>query len=537
MSYINSDFTQFTSTLVEDLTSRMHSAYCREEGLADYQRTAAAVTSSGHASTYDHLKWTLTQKLRSCGFSCNKSTSLDELKRMVYQLPLRDELAAELYGELYDIYLQFPSATDFMERLVRRLADPDLVSDSVRLTIVKQFVRHTNYGTLTVKKLTASLRQQDLGLPEPPELSKDEVLRYADDRIFEVLELPMTRDMKRGYMLLRLADDLAGGKFRTGGKTKTDLYMFAFAFDMTVSTGRPGEVPDMERDLEKNLFRDFYCDNLLRYATEEFLDNAAAFEQEPSGEGINYKNFAEVIYLYYLNRRDLSPRKRLTTANNKIDECAGIIRARRRAGLEEASPDAGQSQYTRYYQNQFLQRVCDLSEQELTAFICENYHFPPDLDQIANITAESERRSAALVYDELLAQVLQKTTPEALAEVNYELDLPLPMARYEEDEQFTALIERLNQMLRIRWCVHPVSGTPAAEKLTRTHLIALLVYRYRQMEWAKDMSLPRLLKNFRTMADPLLTRARFQPICEKNIFDMFAILAVYYLENHTAPLE
>lgn len=539
MSYINSDFTQFTASLVEDLTSRMHSAYCREDALGDYQRVSEAVTSSGHTSTYEHLKWELVKKLRQCGFSCDRNTHLDVLKGMVYQLPDRETLASELYGELYETCRQFPTASDFMERLVRRLADPDLVCDSVRLTIVKQFVRHTNYGTLAVKKLTASLLQQDQGLDAPPELGKEDVLRHADERIFGVLDLPMTRDQRRGYMLLRLADDLAGGKFRTGGKTKTDLYTFAFAFNMTVFTGRPGEVPDEDRDLEKNLFRDFYCDNLLRYASEEFMDNAAAYEQEPTGEGINYKNFAEVIYLYYLSRQDMNPRKRLTTANNKIDECVSIIRARRKEGISQPTQQEEAPRYTRYYHNQFLQKVCDLSEQELTAFICENYRFPEDLDQIANITAESQRVSAARVYEERLAQIMARpgNSPEKLEEVDYGLDLPLAMAEYEDDEQFTALIEKLNQMLRIRFTALPVAGTPAEGKITRTHLIALLVYQYLDMGWAKGMSMPRLLNNFRNMADPLLTQARFQPICEKNIFDMFALLAVYFLANHTAPLD
>lgn len=536
MNYINSDFTQFTATLVEDMTSRMHSAYCREEGLEDYQRVMDAITPTGYASTYNHLKKTLVDNLRKCGYQCGRTTSLDELNKMVHQLPDRETLASELYGELYENFRQFPTAADFMQRLVRRLADPDLVCDSVRLTIVKQFCRHTNYGTLIVKKLTAALRKQDLGLESPPDLSKEDVLRYADERIFEILKMPMDRDAAHKFKLLRLADDLAGGKFRTGGKTKNDLYMFAFAFGMTVFTGEPGTQPDEARDLEKNLFRDFYCDNLLRYATDDFLDNAAAFEQEPTGEGINYKNFAEVIYLYYLNRKDMNPRKRLTTASNKIDECVSIIRTRR-SGLADPGPDSGERRYTSYYQNQFLQKVCALGEDELTSFICANYQFPEDLDLIANITAESQRRSAALVYEQLLEQVLELTTSEDLSDVNYDLDLDRAMAPYEDDEQFTALIERLNQMLRIRWCTLPITATPAAEKITRTHLMALLVHQYRLLGWAKGMNLPRLLKNFRNMADPLLVQARFQPVCEKNIFDMFAIMAIYYLENHTAPLE
>lgn len=43
-------------------------------------------------------------------------------------------------------------------------------------------------------------------------------------------------------------------------------------------------------------------------------------EAEPSGYSINYKNFAEVIYLYYLNKEGLTPAEKLSHAENVIDK-------------------------------------------------------------------------------------------------------------------------------------------------------------------------------------------------------------------------
>lgn len=528
MNCINSEYTRFTRTLVEDLTSRLHSAYCREDALADYDRLTRAVTSSGVTSAYEHLKWELVKKLNASGISCGRDATLEALKELVYQMPDRDTLEAELYEELYQVCQQFPTASDFMARLVDRLADADLKCDSVRLTIVRQFVRYTNYGTLAVKKLVIPLVQKEHPEVDTAAFDREDVIRWADERIFDVLDQPMTRDERRTYALIRLADDLAGGKFRMGGKTKTDLYMFAFAFQMTVYTGGPDEKMDPDRDLEKNLFRDFYNDNLLRYASRDFQNNVTAYEQEPSGEGINYKNFAEVIYLYYLKQPKLSPRKRLTDANAQIEKCVKRVKAQPPVSR---SAESGEGQYTQYYHDQFLRQVCALSPGELTDFICENYAFPEDIDKMANISAESQRRTAAKVYDELLAQVLDMVDEEELQDMSYGLDLTMAMSNYEEDSPFAVLMEKLDQMLTIQWTSYPVSGTPAEEKLTRTHLIALFAYYYQLKGWAKGLTMPKLLKNFRTMIDPLLSESRFQSISEKNIFDMFTIIAVYHLQN------
>ncbi len=532
MYTIDSEFTRLTRTLVEDLTSRLHSAFCREDALQDYYRLMDASSSAGRSSAYNHVKWDLVKKLTACGLDCDRDTPIPVLRSLIDQMMPRDQLKRQLYGELHDLYTQFPTASDHMARLVQRLADPDLLAlgGSVRLTIVRQFLRHTKYNVLAVKKLVAAHCGHDAATLKP-----GEVIALADEYIFDVLDQPMTRDERRTYALVRLADDLAGGKFRMGGKTKSDLYHFAFAFGMTVYTGAPGTQPDKHRDLEQNLFRDFYNDNLLRYISRDYQANVTAYEQEPSGEGINYKNFAEVIYLYYLNRPDLTPAKRLSQANARIEECA----KRARAGKVTTPRSYADPQYTQFYQDQFLQKVCALTPEELTDFICANYRFPEDLDSMASIAAESQRRSAARVYDELLGEVLELAEDESLSleELDYGLDLSIEMEDYGESDPFTTLMEKLNDMLRIRHRDYPVSGTETEKKLTRTDLVALFACSYRLKGWGQGQSLPRLLKNFRTLIDPLLTEARFQPICEKNIFDVYTIVAMYLLENHSAPLS
>lgn len=522
---MDTGFTPFTAALVEDLTSRLHSAYSREDALSDYTRMEKAGGAAGRSSAYNHRKQDLVTKLNAAGFACSAADSPDRLKELITRMPTQDQVEARMYQELFEIYSQFPTASAFMERTVRRLADPDFREDPVRTAIVKQFLRHTNYNTLAVCKMVAEKQGR-----AQKDMDREDVIRYVDESIFDILDMPLSRDERRKYALIRLADDLAGGKFRTSGKTKTDLYMFAFAFGMTAFTGLEGEQMDPERDLEKNLFRDFYNDNLLRYISDDFTDNVTAYEQEPSGEGINYKNFAEVIYLYYLNRPGMKPRKRLSDANALIEKCVKLAKDRGLTPKESAR--AGQN--TEYYHTQFLQRICQLSPEELTDFICGNYVFPEDIDAMANIMVESQRRTAARVYDDLLSQVLEHTGAEELEELDYGLDLHIALEEYAEDDPFRVLMEKLNQMLSIRF-PSPVSGTGNEYRLTRTALVALFAYHYHATGQSAGMSLPRMLRNFRTMIDPLLVQSRFQPISEKNIFDVFTIVALYHLNSGDCP--
>lgn len=110
------------------------------------------------------------------------------------------------------------------------------------------------------------------------------------------------------YGLIKIANDLSKSIFKAGGSTKRDLYLFAIAFDMTYTViKKPGhleteELIDFNSDIEKNLFVDYYTNNLMRFITASYAGDLSTLELDPSGVGINYKNFAEMIYIYYISR-------------------------------------------------------------------------------------------------------------------------------------------------------------------------------------------------------------------------------------------
>ena len=118
------------------------------------------------------------------------------------------------------------------------------------------------------------------------------------------------------YGLIKLADDLALGKFRTGGSTKKGLYLFAMVYNMTYYPGETKNSKNIrmfnyDSDIEKNLFRDYYCNNLIRFITKSYkgrnvyevikeLQNGDITDVGSSKELLKYDNWYKIQYLKQL---------------------------------------------------------------------------------------------------------------------------------------------------------------------------------------------------------------------------------------------
>lgn len=137
------------------------------------------------------------------------------------------------------------------------------------------------------------------------------------------------------YDLLQIADDLSRAKFSPHGKTREYLYLFAIAFEMTSSGYTEDsyvidnytkkrvlkEDPGKLTDIQKNLFFDYYSDNIVNN-----IKSVSGFSEKGStasvdGYGINYKNFAEVTFLWCIDRRDKTAKDKLKLAYEIIDYC------------------------------------------------------------------------------------------------------------------------------------------------------------------------------------------------------------------------
>lgn len=267
--------------------------------------------------------------------------------------------------------------------------------------------------------------------------------------------------------LLQICDDLASAKFRTNGKTKLDLYYFALVFDMTVA--RRGEEPDQMRDVEKNLFHDYYTDNTLRFLEDAYRDPdlnwAIQYEKEPTGEGINYKNYLEAILLYFICKKDLklTPGQRIDKAMEVTRQCISLARERK-ANKQVLPTDvsADWSDLTGQFQDLF-DILLEKTPKELPDFIVSNYVVIPASDPgRAWITVRQEELTA---FDNLqqIMDDLEKTLslnedkdPVTLEEMQYlqensdgkkrEKRWTDLAADPEEDERKWDILERMGQI-------------------------------------------------------------------------------------------
>ncbi len=208
---------------------------------------------------------------------------------------------------------------------------------------------------------------------------------------------------KLDYSLLEMCHNLANGNFKKGSKTRMYLYYFAFMFNMTFSINEYDEC-DEETDIVKNLFHDYYNDNILRFFNGMYTDSEseAYAEKMPTGEGINYKNFAEAIYIYYLNKGKtdrvngknsvMLPGERINKAEKLIDNCVKTAKKM----IEDGEIDINNTdvQYTYVFKNKMAEML-DRDEDSLLDYIVHNYRVViPNNTNVGRIYIDSEEITA-----------------------------------------------------------------------------------------------------------------------------------------------
>lgn len=578
------EYTLNMETIFQGKLSELKSYYCREDfelALADYD----------HAPK-DAKSFRLRDVSRLCNARGIDAKTLIVDRSILKSIPTRLEMQDELLQSFYDMYSKSPATSDFMERIVRRLA-PEYASDTVRVAILKKFVVgagdnfkrfHTSqiwewakkqlskaeiatYGTLSEEEkrsLLLSKIDDSIFEHESVEMTNIDVLKLIIDRItkyqnddtlaFEEIEVSeRTRGLLAGMLsvdendinedvinylqmlcdrmdaseeafsdlvsslendfrnqlktikrvsktgkegtaaelykqakkdavkakkaaakkndidfeLIEMCNDLAAGNFRVNGKTKVYLYYFAFMFDMTVPLDGRHCAP--ERNIVKNLFQDFYNDNFLRLLSSDYTDpkNATAFEKEPTGEGINYKSFVEMIYIYFLCRDDLNMTQgeKIDKAESIIDEC--VKRAKKEGKLSTINTGIHTDVYRDLHVNVLLNKEID----EISDYILAHYQvFSPDNSGIARIMIASEENTASDLIEEImddldgaypdieLFDVRKKTdlTKEIKDDIAFKLDVifdwkvkSLLEEKYAGDDAFLQVVKAIDDRTHI----------------------------------------------------------------------------------------
>lgn len=485
-------------------------------------------------------------------------------------LPDFSEIEKDILYMLFTQFYEFPAPKDYMRRIISKLSGEELDENAnLRLLILKRFIEYGNYlsdagfgGMNVIKKYVAAK------ISHSP--TTEEILSELDDDIFTSLD-SATKEQKKPkgkYGLLKLCDDLAEGKFRTGGNTRRGLYLFAMAYNMTYS--RTFTDDTSHTDIEKNLFRDYYCNNLMRFITDSYRGKLCEYDMNPSGQGINYKNFAEMIYIYYIASSNYSPAEKIKLSSEMITRVSKKLTEKNEKKEKSPAP-----KNTSYYRNVYTDIILAKDEDEFEKFMVDEYSISDeDLKaQKSDIAVSSEQKSAYKAYLEVMRLLDKELAAEELTldSCNYGLwftDVAYlkkiggahiaalcPDASQKQLDDFIELLYAVNEYLGYTvtesesknsveskdWINTSKGKTKALYidnemDITRTAIIVAYYYYFNAKYCNGHTKKPRrfddIFTQFSQGVKPYLQRAYYQELNPKSIFDVMVVFSSYaYINN------
>ncbi len=289
--------------------------------------------------------------------------------------------------------------------------------------------------------------------------------------------------------ILQWCDDMAKGWFRVSMKRRSprrDLYYLAFVLGMNVSLDQDQRSPQDFRDVEKNLFEDFYADNLLGYLGNYDKNYMQGLEKEPTGAGIDWKNYAEVIYLYCLwqmaedqdaGRR--SPGQWIDRAEELISRCEkAALNRPREDRLEELDQTTNTYRGTTVVENLFDEEDADEDEEFFLNYMVNNFVIispvtgkPTGLDYAhPQLTA---RTRIAEQIERLDPEEFRRTKGNLVDRISLMIDQMIRL--HAADEVFVRVANTLNDRV-----AHSYLGNTQEEIWAMIYVIGVLLRQNRQ---------------------------------------------------------
>lgn len=570
--------TRRLDSVLNGLQDEFQSWYEKE----DFESKLNALERAGTKSSRPSKLKELYRMFDGCGIPYEKGRDNAYYREIVEQADISSNIEDRMLYALYTRYSEYPSPEDYMQRMVERLsAEEDSWSeDSLRLRILKQFIKYGNYladaGFGGKKAVNDYVKMKTGAKP-----SAEDILRLVDDGVFADLEGATKAQRKPDgkYGLLKTADDLATGKFRAEGATKRSLYLFAMVYGMTYDSGAAENngKTGLETDIETNLFRDYYTNNFMRFISEAYKDRLCEYEMDPSGQGINYKNFAEVIYLYYI-AADYSPQEKIRRSTEMIERV-------RKKQYKKGKPNLSDIKEKTVFYRKFIQKgnanglfiedILNLPETEFEEFIAANYNCDTFAGAYQTKAGEMERKvsvfqletnqdTAYSGYLSILRELsdlgvslencnygLWFTDAAAFRKKGYE-NICSRKAGIDHDkfEEFMELLLGVNRFMGsvLEEKVNSQSGkqewsecskmktkalfVPSAYAITRTSMIVAYYYYYNA--WHEDegreerISFEEFFLDFKQEIDEKLAAACYQTLSGKNILDVLVVFSSYF---------
>ncbi len=570
--------TRRMDSVLDGLDKSFKSLYTIE----DFERKIEALKGSEGKSSRPSVLASLFEMFDICNIEYKRGENTEYYQQLVLDanFPSFNEIEDKMIFSLYSIYEEYPTPEEYMSRIVHRLSKDDYcTSDSLRVRILKRFIKYGDYLSDAGYGGKNYIKNYEKAKTEK-KCSTEEIVQNLDDGVFDVLKTASKPQKKPEgkFGLLKLADDLASGKFRTGGATKKGLYLFAMVYEMSYYSGNGDEIINYETDIEKNLFRDYYCNNLMRYITREYEGQLCEYEPDPSGQGINYKNFAEIIYIYFISK-DIPPQTKIALATRMMG------RVQRRANDNDIRSGSRKDNNTSVFRNRmykgdnnsylFSEDIINLNEVDFEEFVATYYDCNTEIVQtdekkakiVGVMQVKTEQETAYEVYKRLIGKLEDIGTK--LENCNYGLwfaDVAaLKRKAYnnicdrmldidpEKFKKFVNLLSGVNSFLG--YCVDEKESNLSvaqehtepsrikikalhvadAKAITRTSLIVAYYYYYNAVHENTSShrmeNFQEMFMNFKTGIDELLEEAYYQPLNGKSIFDVLVAFSSYAYLN------
>ena len=365
----------------------------------------------------------LYRKLKRNGIPCEKRTDSDavEYYRQIiteYYSDPKNQASFEsrLVTALARKLSSYPTPADYLQRIADNCGDRRWKNDPLRLRILKQFIVYGDFlkAAYDTKKTDQSAWIKMMTNAE----NAEDAAKKLDDSIFDLYYSDKAAIRNHACEAIKIANELTSGIFWTNSVTIKPLYLLAICFGMTYAYESEDEVrlPDEKTDIRKNLFRGFYINNPIGEKT-----NGSAI---PSERGINYSNYAEMAYLYYI-ANDCGG----LTAAEKLRRAEAMIAA---VGSAE-KPPLLENRPTQYYVDrnaQFLRK----SEKEAIKYLQEEFSLSCVLPTaIINNKSESIRAylrgfihsaysgaSEENIYEKISDDLIRIITESALNKIDQE---------------------------------------------------------------------------------------------------------------------
>ena len=410
----------------------------------------------------------------------NSEECLARLSVLSKILKTRTELDRDFFEEMYRIFSDYEiikSGKDYMRRLVfRRLRtiSPELIpcgtenTLSTRLLILKQFIKQFGWcegvpdSDRSGRGFECERLRKIIGQKSFDEAACD----ITEDVFSELTEIKDNRgNLKAGknYNNLRLvnvAKNLGEGFHRKKNNTAEDLYVFAVAFEMTFSPDPPSpNSPEYYTDIEKNLFFDYYTENMLdRIGLDDKQRDKA--ENYITGYGINFKSYLDVSYLYAILKNAPDALTRLKEARRNIEffrKEANKAKTKAKTiwqiddELSAMGLDRGRAVTKLYIER--IRMLDDMDTNEFRSFILRNYETRADYDMLLlrdNIKwyeFGTEQRTAAAVYGALTQSDIRDKNNEHKWIDCFD-SWSFPAGDDEGRKRFVRFIERFNELVK-----------------------------------------------------------------------------------------